>query len=88
MHIRERYIRAMIGRAEEAEERLHRLEIAHQQLKERFDLLEEQSERLRGRLDGARGGRPPKQAAPSNDLSSIPVGDKVALRRALGVAPK
>lgn len=64
-------------------ERVHRLEIALHQFGEAFAALQGAHMKLRNQFHGAKGGRP---AAPG-DVSSIPHGDKAALRRALGVVP-
>jgi len=83
LHIRERYLRQYAQEREELHERQHRLEMRHRELTDRLDHLEELLERERNRRTGARGGRPAKSEQPS--LEQIPHGDKVALRRALGV---
>lgn len=83
LHIRERYIARIVSQLKEHDQRIHRLEIANSQLKERCDLLEGQLETLRARWKGDRGGRPRKDGPP--DLESIPQGDKASLRRALGI---
>lgn len=71
----------------ELAERLQRLEIRDLQRQEKQAYLEEAQERLLGRLNGRTGGRPAARASDQAqlDLSAIPKGDKVALRRALGV---
>lgn len=78
LHIRQRYIVALLQRVAEAEERIHRLEIAQQQWIERLAVLESSQERLWAKWKGGRGGRPPKE--PENPLADIPYGDKNALR--------
>lgn len=90
LHIRERYISRIVSELNELGERVHRLEIARSELKERCDLLEGQIESLRARWKGDRGGRPPGPRLVAGDVSSIPRGDKEALRRALlpGHKPK
>jgi RNase adaptor protein for sRNA GlmZ degradation len=85
LHIRERYVRGLLESVQELQERLHRLEIAHRELRDHFVLLDAQNEKLAGRLDGRRGGRPKSDQASS--LDEIPHGDKAALRRSLGVVP-
>lgn len=83
--IRNRHMRALFEQHQELQERLHRLEIAHRELRDHFVLLDAQQVKLAGRLDGRRGGRPKTdQASP---LDEIPPGDKAALRRALNVVP-
>lgn len=76
----------------DAEERIHRLEIANRQLKEHLDLLEEQQERLWARWKGSQGGRPRKVSDtpqnPQQELDAIPRGDKAALRRHFGLVPR
>lgn len=64
-------------------ERVHRLEIALHQFGEAFASLQGAHMKLRNQFHGAKGGRP----AAAGDVSSIPHGDKAALRRALGVVP-
>lgn len=64
-------------------ERVHRLEIALHQFSESFAALQGAHLKLRNQFHGAKGGRP----AASGDVSSIPHGDKAALRRALGIVP-
>lgn len=81
LHIRERYIRAMMERQSDLEERLHRLETVAREMRERMEYLEASQERLLARFKGARGGRPANP--PSNPLANIPHGDKTALRAAL-----
>jgi len=83
--MRSRYMERLRKHVENLDERLHRLEIQHRQLSDHFVLLEAQNEKLAGRLDGRRGGRPPKQETLA--LDQIPRGDKAALRAAMGLVP-
>jgi len=78
-------MRRLADHVKNLDESLHRLEIQHRQLRDHFVLLDAQQEKLAGRLDGRRGGRP--RAQPGADLETIPRGDKAALRAALGVVP-
>jgi hypothetical protein len=80
LHIRSRHIARINFLLSEHEERLHRLEIAHRQLRDQFDLIDLQQEKLTARIKGDRGGRPPKDGDP---LAKIPHGDKRALRAVL-----
>lgn len=85
LHIRERYIRAQLLWQSDAQERLHRLEIRVRDLADLVDHLEQRLDRQRSRANGAKGGRP--SGDPPKDLADIPLGDKAALRRRLGVVP-
>jgi len=82
--IRVKRIRGLLEQNVEMLERIHRLEIAHKQLVEAQELLQGQHNSLRAKVVGSMGGRPPKNVTP---LSEIPLGDKAALRRAMGLVP-
>lgn len=83
LHMRERYISKLTAWCAEAQERIHRLEIAQREDRDNIAHLEARLERVARRKGGELGGRPPK----ATDLASVPHGDKAALRRAMGVVP-
>jgi len=85
LQMRARHVRALMERLEELEESFHRLEIDQRKWRDHFVLLDAQQEKLAGRLDGRRGGRPVGKAPTAID--EIPHGDKAALRAAMGVVP-
>lgn len=62
--------------------RIQRLEMAFNQFVEHFTALQGAHAKLRNQFHGAKGGRP-AHAEPSGNVSSIPFGDKRALRAAL-----
>lgn len=67
-------------------QRVQRLEIALTEFSEAFTQLSGAHAKLRNQFHGSRGGRPREDDAPTG-LNAVPVGDKAALRRALGVVP-
>lgn len=67
----------------DARARLHRLEIAHGELKDYVSQLAGHHLKLRKQFDGSKGGRPRETLS----LDEVPHGDKAGLRRALGVVP-
>jgi len=84
-------IRRALSPEQEQEEaplrkRVHRLEMALTELVEKHNTLAGNHLKLRNQFNGAKGGRPAASEKPET-LSSIPHGDKAALRRALGVVP-
>jgi hypothetical protein len=83
--MRNRHMQSLADQLETLSESMHRLEIDQRKLRDHFVLLDAQQEKLAGRLDGRRGGRP--RADQPRSLDEIPLGDKAALRAALGVVP-
>jgi hypothetical protein len=80
LHIRSRYVEQLAAWAQECEERVHRLEIAARQLREKLDDVETSTFATRQKLNAARAGRPRKDENGVTQLHSIPTGDKAALR--------
>lgn len=85
-------IRRSLSPEQEAEEvplrkRLHRLEIAFGELVEHHNALQAAHMKLRNQFNGWKGGRPRGDDDDKPALDRIPIGDKAALRRALGVVP-
>lgn len=78
--IRKRYVGTMLLKLELADERIHRLEIAHRTYTERLEVLESSQDRLWAKWKGDRGGRPRGVSADPDPLAAIPIGDKAALR--------
>jgi predicted RNase H-like nuclease (RuvC/YqgF family) len=64
-------------------ERVHRLETELREQTDELSQLKGHHLKLRKQFDGSKGGRPNE----GGRLSDVPVGDKQALRRALGVVP-
>lgn len=86
LHIRERHIARQHQVQADLHDRVHRLEMALREAKDRLDQQDELLERLRSRQNGARGGRPPKGASQEAlPLDAIPAGDKAALRKHFGI---
>lgn len=75
-----------LAEEEPLRKRLHRLEIAFQEIVEHHNTLAGNHAKLRNQFHGAKGGRPP-DAERQSPLAAIPHGDKAALRRAMGVVP-
>lgn len=73
--------------APQVRQRLHRLEIALSELEEHHSALAAAHAKLRNQFHGQKGGRPVAEPAQDNPLASIPVGDKAALRLAVGIRP-
>lgn len=71
--------------AEETATKCHRLEIELRHLRDEFEQLRSQHDKLRNRFYGTQGGRPAGGAPRS--LDDIPAGDKAALRRHFGLVP-
>jgi hypothetical protein len=71
--------------AEETATKAHRLEIELRHLRDEFEQLRGQHDKLRNKFYGTLGGRPEKERV--SGLDSIPVGDKAALRKHFGVVP-
>ncbi len=64
-------------------QRVQRLEIALTEFQEHFATLQRAHVTLRNQFNGAKGGRPPHEAA--RNQGEIPFGDKAALRRHFGI---
>lgn len=66
-------------------QRVQRLEMAMNEFSEAFAALQGAHMKLRNQFHGQKGGRPVSNG--ETGASSVPFGDKAALRRALGVVP-
>jgi len=68
-------------------QRVHRLEMQLEELVEQIEALKGSHAKLRNQFNGAKGGRPAESERAERSIDKIPVGDKAALRNAVGIRP-